>query len=234
MSDLTVQGDADLARVTELVRLADRLGLRWGLRPGTVVSVSSPYDTREVSARMDGDDVGITVVSLVEDLALGDRIMVVWVPSAGQYAIGRLNSPATTAFAAAATSNTATIVAETVVLTITSVTLRKGTAYRVEAGVSHLAAATINAFFRVRKTNIAGAVWATSTQFLGNGAIVNAPAQWAAYITPTVDIVNTPVVLTMTASGTGSVYVGSAAAPRYFSITGAGRAADYPQAVQVS
>lgn len=235
MSDLTVQGDADLARVTELVRLADRLGLRWGLRPGTVVSVSSPYDPREASVRMDGDDTSITVVSLINDLALGDRIMVVWVPSAGQYAIGKLNAPSLgPPFAAASTSNSATVTAEAVLLTIPSVTLKAGTAYRVEAGPSVVSLTTISSFYRLRKTNLAGAVWASSSQFLGGGALFNQPAEWWSFLTPTVDIVNTPVVLTMASTGAGAISPGSAAAPRFVSITGVGRAVDYPQAVAVS
>lgn len=235
MPDQTVQGDADLARVTELVRVADRLGLRWGLRPGTVVSVSLPYDPREASVRMDGDETAITVVSLVNDLALNDRVMVVWVPSAGQYAIGKLNAPSMGgAFAAASTSSTGTITAETVVLTIPSVTLRKGTAYRVESGPSIVSLVTISTFWRVRKTDITGAVWATSSQFYGGGALFNQPAEWWSFITPTVDIVASPVVLTMTSTGAGAIQSAAVATPRFFSITPAGRAVDYPQAVSVS
>jgi hypothetical protein len=235
MPDETAQGSPDLARVTELIKAADRLGLTWGLRPGVVKFVSSPYTPREASVLMDGDDIGITVVSLIGDLVVGDRVMVERVPPAGNYAVGFLNSPSSARFTAASTSNSATITAEAVVLTIPSATLERGVTYRVECGQAHMALVTISAFFRVRKTNLAGATWATSQQFIGGGALFNQPCAWWSYITPTADIVDTPVVLTMTATGAGSIYVGSAAAPRYFSLTpvGNGRAL-FPQAVAVS
>lgn|SRR6478752_2895787 len=233
MPDGTTQGAPDLAMITELVRVADRLGLTWGLRPGTVVSVSPPFDRREASVRMDDDEGGITVVSLVGDVAVGDRVMVVYVPPSGQYAIGWLNQPSSQAFAAASTANSGTIIAEAVVLTIPSVTLKLGTAYRVEAGPALVALATITTLFRVRKTNLAGAQWAISPNFLGLGGGLNSSCHWTSFITPTVDM-TTPVVLTMAATLTGSVHAGSAAAPRFVSITPAGRVADYPQAVSVS
>jgi hypothetical protein len=233
MPDQTAQGAPDLARITELVRLADRLGLTWALRPGTVVSVSAPYSRREASVRMDGDDGGITVVSLVGDVVLGDRVMVVWVPPSGQYAIGLLNQPSSQLWAAASTANSGTVIAEAVVLTIPSVALKAGTAYRVEAGPSILALVTISTQFRVRRTNLAGAIWATSPQFLGAGIALNGSAQWTSFIAPTVNV-NDSLVLTMAATLTGSIHAGSAAAPRFVSVTPVGRAVDFPQAVPVS
>lgn len=234
MPEQTVQGNADLARVTELVRVADRLGLRWGLRPGTVVSVSSPYDPREASVRMDGDDTSITVVSLINDLALGDRVMVVWVPSAGQYAIGKLNAPSLgPSVSQASTSDTGTITAETVTFTFTSLTLKRGTAYRVEGGNRVNASTAVSAIFRLRTTNLAGAIVAQSPSFAGIGLGLATNAHWTSFITPTTDLTSN-FVYTLQATGVGVVSLGSAVSPRFVSITPAGRAADYPQAVAVS
>lgn len=232
MPDQTVQGDADLARVTELVRVADRLGLRWGLRPGTVVSVSLPYDPREASVQMDGDEGGITVVSLINDLTLGDRVMVLWVPSAGQYAIGRLNAASSSPFTVASTANTANIVAETVVLTIPNVTLKQGTAYRVEGGSRINAPAASVATYQLRRTNIAGAIVATSPAFTGLGLGLNASAHWTSFIAPVATLTDT-FVYTLQATGVGATGVGNAASPRYVSITPAGPVAKFPQAVSV-
>lgn len=234
MVDNTVQGDADLAQVTELVRLADRLGLRWGLRPGTVVSVSLPYDPREASVRMDGDEGGITVVSLVNDLVLGDRVMVIWVPSAGNYAIGKLNSPSIgPPFTQFATTDTATITAETVTFTFPSVTLVEGTAYRVDGGSRIDAGAGSRTILRLRKTNIAGAIVAESPSFFGIGAGILASANWRSFITPATTLTS-PFVYTLTATGAGAIGSGNAVSPRFASITPVGRASEYPQSVVVS
>lgn len=234
MPDWTTQGDPDLARVTELVRVADRLGLRWGLRPGTVVSVSLPYDPREASVQMDGDLTSITVVSLINDLALGDRVMVVWVPSAGQYAIGKLNAPSMGPPAAqASTSNTGVITAETVTFTLTSLTLKQGTAYRVEGGNRINASAAVSAIYRLRKTDITGTIVAQSPSFAGVGLGLATNAHWTSFITPTVDLTS-DFVYTLQGTGVGVVSLGNAVSPRFVSITPAGRADDYPQAVAVS
>lgn len=234
MPDWTTQGDPDLARVTELVRTADRLGLRWGLRPGTVVSVSLPYDAREASVRMDGDDNGITVVSLVNDLVLNDRVMVLWVPSAGQYAIGKLNSPSLgPPITQASTANTGVITVETVTFTFPSVTLVQGTAYRVEGGNRINAGAATTGVYRLRKTNIAGAIVAQSPAFGGLGLGLNSSAHWTSFITPQTTM-TAPFVYTFAATALGADSLGNAVSPRFVSITPSGRASDYPQAVVVT
>lgn len=234
MADQSVQGGPDLARVTELVRMADRLGLLWGLRPGTVVSVSAPYDPREASVVMDGDEGGITVVSLINDLVVGDRVMVLWVPPAGQYAIGLINAPSMSPpYTQFATTDTGTITAETVTFTFPSVTLVKGTAYRVDGGSRIDAGAGSRTTLRLRKTNIAGAIVAESPSFFGIGAGVFASANWRSFITPSATLTS-PFVYTLTATGAGAIGAGSAISPRFASITPVGRAVDYPQSVVVT
>lgn len=235
MPDETAQGGPDLTRITELIRTANRLGLTWGLRPGTVVSVLAPYTPREASVRMDGDtDTAITVVSLVNDLTLGDRVMVMWVPPAGQYAIGLLNSaslsPPSTQVS---TSSSGTITAETVVFTLPSVTLIKGTAYCVRGDTRIDGATTVTAIMRLRKTNIAGAIVAQSPSFPGVGAGLSANALWEGFITPSATLTSA-FVYTTTATGLGIISVGSATVPRFVSITAVGRAVDFPQSVVVT
>lgn len=234
MPDGTAQGAPDLAMITELVRMARRLNLIWGLRPGTVVSVSPPYEPREASVRMDGDEGGITVVSLINDLARGDRVMVLEVPPAGQYAIGLLNAPSLSApYTQFSTSNSATITAETVTFTFPSVTLVKGTAYRVEGGTRVIAGSADSAIMRLRKTNLAGAIVAESPSFFGHGGALVANSNWRSFITPSTSLTS-QFVYTVTATGSGVVASGSAVSPRFASITAVGRAADYPQSVVVT
>lgn len=71
--------------ITELLRQARRLGLSWGLRPGTGTS-----DGRVIT---DGDSQTINVVPLALQPFEGLRVMVMFVPGGGNYVIGALTDP---------------------------------------------------------------------------------------------------------------------------------------------
>jgi hypothetical protein len=232
MPDERAQGGVTITQVTEVLRQADRLGLTWGRRPGTVVFTTGLFTPRQASVVMDGDSVGITVVSLVGDLVVGDRIMVDRVPPAGLYAIARISGPPSP-FALALTSDSATITAETVMHTFTDLDLRFGYAYRVEGGNRIDAPGSATAIFRLRRTNIAGAIVAQSPTFPGVGTGLSASAHWTSFIAPTLDIVDT-FVYTLTGTGPGVISDGSAVSPRFVSVTLAGPVDGFPQAVPVS
>lgn len=68
-----------------LVRNANRLGLTWRLRLGTVTEAVL---TGSPQVRLDGDDVSIPVVSMVGPVALDARVYVIIVPPAGNFIIG--------------------------------------------------------------------------------------------------------------------------------------------------
>lgn len=69
---------------------AHRLGLKWLLRPGTVVSGT---DTGNVTAKVDGDDIAtLGIVSMVGKLNPKSRIWLLIIPSVGTYVIGRVGS----------------------------------------------------------------------------------------------------------------------------------------------
>jgi hypothetical protein len=73
------------AGTRELLREARRLGLTWGLRPATVISVDH--------VRYDGDDEETLtrVVNLLESpLFVAQRVMCIFVPPAGNFVIGSL------------------------------------------------------------------------------------------------------------------------------------------------
>jgi hypothetical protein len=232
MPDERAQGAPDITQLTALLKQADRLGLTWGRRPGTVANITGLFTPRQASVIMDGDDVGVTVVSLVGDLAVGDRVMVDRVPPAGLYAIAIIDD-STAPMAVASTSNTAAIIAETVVLTVLSASLRAGVAYEVQAGTLISAATFTPAVYRVRKgPSVAGTLWATGPGFSGLAG-VNIAAQWIGYITPT-STMTTDVSLTLSSATAGATHIGNAQTPRYFSLRRVGSAADYPQAVPVS
>lgn len=231
MPDERAQGGPSITQITELLRQADRLGLTWGRRPGTVQSTTGLFTTTQASVIMDGDDVGITVVSLVGALVVGDRVMVDRVPPSGLYAIAKIDPPAS--FAQASTVDSATVTAEVVTFTFTDVSLRQGYAYRVEGGNRINALGANQATFRLRRTNLAGAIVATSPAFPGIGVGMNANAHWTSFITPDFDLTS-DFVYTCQGSGSGVISVGSVSSPRFVSITLAGPATGFPQAVPVS
>lgn len=239
MPDQRSLGGPEVTRITELVRLADRFGLTWGRRPGTVMEITGQFTPRQPSVVMDGDDRGIPVVSLVGILAVGDRVMVDRVPPAGHYAVGLLNrdtvsvAPEDVPMSVAATTSSATIIAEAVSLTV-SVDLRAGSIYRVEAGSAILAATATPATYRLRKgTTTGGTLWAQSPSYAGLAGVSGSDAYWVAYLRPIVDVA-TPVSLTLSSTLLGAMHVGTTTLPRYLSVTRVPGAAGYPQAVAVS
>lgn len=81
----------DRANIAALVANAKRLGLTWGIRPATV-SIGTE-GTAHVQATYDGDNAKLAMLSLLgEPLDAGDRVMVISVPPAANYIVGRLGS----------------------------------------------------------------------------------------------------------------------------------------------
>jgi hypothetical protein len=232
MPDERSQGSPGITQITELIRQAERFGLTWGRRPGTVVSVSDPYTPTQASVRMDGDDVEVTVVSLTGNLSPGFRVMVDRVPPAGLYAIAIIDPPPTP-FTAVSRTDSATITAEAVTLTISRAELRQGTAYQFNAGTLIVGASATPGTYRVRKgSTVAGTLWAVGPGFQGLG-VIGSSAQWVGFLTPTVDM-STAISLTISASLLGVVHTGNALTPRFFSVRPVGIASDFPQCVSVT
>lgn len=69
-----------------LVDNARRLGLTWQLRPATVEAAKS---ADLVTARYDGDETTIDMVSMIGLLSKGVRVYVIGVPPAGNFIVGR-------------------------------------------------------------------------------------------------------------------------------------------------
>lgn len=69
-----------------LVLNAQRLGLVWTLRRATVdAGISGDF----VTAKYDGDEAAITMVTMIGALAKGTRVYAIGVPPAGNYVVGR-------------------------------------------------------------------------------------------------------------------------------------------------
>lgn len=236
--DPTIPQTTSLASVDELVQQADRLGLTWGLRPGTVTDVSdggSPYNPR---VQMDGDpqNIALPTVSLIGGLALGMRVQVMRVPPAGNYIIGVIN-PVTTqryeigAFANHGTSITTT---EAVMETFSSFNVLGGAAYRLEIDGYLIAATTTFTTFRLRKTNTAGQSLNASDQHPGIGLGVG-PFRHVGYFRNTGNATLTyNLVLTAVTATSSSTWGADAEHPRYVSIQYAGPAVEFPAAVVIT
>lgn len=87
MSQPNGEAATTVAQVKAITENADRLGLTWTLRPGTV-SVSSP-----LTVIMDGDSVAIDMFSMCGTVFAGERVWVISVPPSGNYVVGRMTAP---------------------------------------------------------------------------------------------------------------------------------------------
>jgi len=146
--------------VDELVAAADRLDLRWRLRPATV---TTPAASGAAMAVLDGDTVPVKVIPLVGSVVVGDRVMVAIVPPSGHYAIGWVSSPPWATLDSLIISTNGTYYNATAEGLVTSAsvtgTLVAGERVRVEARLPISCATSGHVGrFRIRVTNTAGAI----------------------------------------------------------------------------
>lgn len=80
------------AQAEAIVDRAKALGLTWTLRPGTVNSTSATAP----NVIYDGDTEPVGVVSLVGNLLPDSRVMMLQVPPAGNFVLGRLSTTGST------------------------------------------------------------------------------------------------------------------------------------------
>jgi hypothetical protein len=232
--DPTITQTVSLASVDELVTQARRLGLTWGLRPGLVVDTTAaggPYNPR---VQLDGDDESTTIIaaSLAGGLAVGMRVMVMFVPPAGNYVVGIISSTSVQRYEEGGFTNHATTITttETVLETFSRFNLMSGAAYRVEIDGWLLAGAGLFTFFRLRETNAAGQVLTASDAFVGQG-LVQASMRHVGYFINNTGTQVTDLVLTGQTLSSTSTWGADTGRPRYVSIQYAGPAVEYPFAV---
>ena len=142
-----------------LVENAKRLGLTWRLTLGTVTEVTSA-DSLQV--RLDGDTVSITVISMLGTSAVGNRVYVITVPPAANYAIGQVNTlyPSQQIAITTRTSNVGTFTVETLLDSVTA-SLVSGKTYRVRYYVRLFSSVADGiARFRIHEDSISGTVLA--------------------------------------------------------------------------
>jgi hypothetical protein len=76
--------------ISAITENAHRLGLKWILRPGTIVTGTDPGN---VTAKVDGDDIAtLGIVSMVGKLNPKSRVFLLIIPTVGTYVIGRVGS----------------------------------------------------------------------------------------------------------------------------------------------
>lgn len=116
------------ALVQTLVSRARDLGLTWGLRPATIRDATSG----SITAVYDGDTVAVRVMSLIGRTYVGQRVMCVFVPPAGNYIIGASGDHQAGALIKRAERETApsTTTTELEVMRLDNIPLRVGLAYQ--------------------------------------------------------------------------------------------------------
>jgi hypothetical protein len=142
-----------------LVENAKRLGLTWRLTLGTVTEVTSA-DSLQV--RLDGDTVSITVISMLGTSAVGNRVYVITVPPAANYAVGQVNTlyPSQQIAITTRTSSVGTFTVETLLDSVTA-SLVSGKTYRVRYYVRLFSSVADGiARFRIREDSTSGTVLA--------------------------------------------------------------------------
>jgi hypothetical protein len=235
----TLPQTVSLSSVSELRDQAQRLGLVWVLRPATVAETTGAFTAWVPRIDLDGDldtSAGITAVSFIGGLAVGMRVMVVFIPPTGYYIVGTINPVQTQRYEIGAFTSHATTITttETVMETFTAFSVLPGAAYRVEVGNGLLAATTAFTRFRLRKTNTAGQTLTASASFPGIGLAI-APMYYVGYFRNNTGApITTNLVLTaVTLSGTSTWYA-DAETQRFVSLTYAGPAVNYPSAIGIT
>ena len=190
-----------------MVRNADRLGLRWRLRMGTVTAATS---ANKLDVRLDGDEASIPVVTMIGSRAIDTRVYVISLPPAGNYAIGQVSAftpePTPTRIATSLeTADSAGFTAETVIGTVTG-DLVTGRTYRVQAN-AQVSSTVLNdtALVRLREDSIAGTIIGLNTGDIHTtGNIPTVCAIEAEYVA-VADGSKTFVVTAQRLTGTGSI-----------------------------
>lgn len=235
----TIPQTVALGSVAELRDQAERLGLTWTLRAATVAQTVTPFSAYVPRISLDGDDassVGITAVSFIGGLAVGMRVMVMFVPPVGYYIIGDINPVDVQRFEIGAQANHGTTITttETVMETFPNFRVLPQAAYRIEVDGWLLAATTTLTVFRLRKTNTAGQSVSASDAFPG-GSLSQAPMRHVGYFrNVTADPIYSDLVLTAVTLASTSTWGADSERPRYVSIQYCGPAVEYPSAVGIT
>lgn len=235
----TLPQTISLSSVDELRAQAQRLGLTWDLRAATVTEVSGAFSAYVPRIDLDGDDaesVGITAVSFIGGVAVGMRVMVMFVPPVGSYIIGTFNPEQTQRYEIGSQTSHSTSITtvETVLETFDAFTVLPGAAYRVEVDGWLLAATTTFTIFRLRKTNVVGQSLSASDAFPG-GSLTQAPMRHVGYfVNRTTDAMISDLVLTGVTLVSSSTWGADSERPRYVSIQYCGPAVEYPSAVGIT
>lgn len=122
------------------------------------------------------------------------------------------------------TSNSANVMTETTVLTLTNVTFLNGYAYRIVHAGKVTNTSADYTVWNVRKTNVSGTVYVTANVVATVAGNHQHVAQYV-YNNTGSDI-TTDIVLTGVVHSGTTVYTGSATTPRYMTVELVGRASD--------
>jgi hypothetical protein len=205
---------------------AKRLGLQWGLRPGTVsVTGATPQ------VKLDGDtDTNHQVVDLTSStLAVGTRIMTLMLPDS-MYIVGfpggakNLNPGVYSNQAAAGPIGTTETVTDT---TPSALNFAAGRAFKVNVGWWHTASVANQGIIRLRRGTTTGGTVLGVNRFNANTGSAIRSNDVMFFRNSTGTAVADKISLTLIAS-TGTITLSASTdTPRYMVFTDAGSADDY-------
>jgi len=138
--------DTATASTAALVQNADRLGLKWGLKPATVMEVGA-----SIKIVYDGDTADITAVSMIGQVDIGDRVYVLFVPPSGNFIVGRVETASTGVLAQITSTGNTAFGGETSLLILPTIVFPVGRALQVQGQVAFTATNAAFALFLLRR-----------------------------------------------------------------------------------
>lgn len=225
-----------------IVDRAKELGLTWTIRPATVVTSEEParpLNSAE-SILYDGDSESIDAFNLTgQVLNVRQRVMVIGVPPAANYIIGFLEVADTTGRGLvkflSSFAQTGLIAAETIVLSIPTITFVANRAYSIHfEGTSFGTVAAWSHFVRIRLSGTVGTLLGfRQYQQTGIGAQETVVGTIYVVNTSGSDEVNTLVLTSQASAGSLRWGTNLSSDVYYLEVRDVGAASQYPGAISV-
>lgn len=187
-----------------VVETANRLGLTWSMRIGTITEINS---MSQLVVQIDGDENPITMTSMIGVGSVGRKVYVITVPPSANFVVGNVNRPqagqriATTV----RVTNSAGHAGTEVVTDSVTGQLQANLTYKISAQfVAQSTVANDMENARIREDSLAGGQLAVSRVFIpasGAGFFVHLEFEY----TPTADELKTFVLTGQRVVGSGTI-----------------------------
>lgn len=225
-----------------IVDRAKELGLTWTIRPATISTTAQVQNTVNANETIvyDGDSAPIAAMNITgQVVTVGQRVMAIAVPPAANYIIGFATVLDTTGRGLIARissfAQTGLISAETIVLSISSITFVRNRAYAIHfEGTAFGTVAAWSHFVRIRLTGTSGTLLAyRQEQQTGIGAQESVVGTIYVVNTSGGDETNTLVLTSQASAGSLRWGTNLTTDVYYLEVTDVGAASQYAGAISV-